>query len=330
MLNFRLSALFNSAFKALTLCLAGVAAALLLPLAIFGSPPSGSRPVSLSVSDDNGSLSFQWSEKGLSLKIQSQGRIDFNDDWTGISHLAPGARMLLVEEKKGAERRLEIRPESNGRPRYDWKVGGKQHAFDAEGSMWLREALLRFVRGTGYAAKERSASIFKRQGPSGLLAEIAQVPGDHVKGLYYAELLAHRDLGAPVVEAALRQAGQQIGSSYLLTNVLVSCAREQVLSEAGVLSYIEAMHSIDSDYDQWRASSALVEKGRLSPTSLEALLKTQKIRSDHYLASVLVEIAGRYELSGRPRAAYLEVAGSIRSKAQRDRAEAALAERSGR
>ena len=54
------------------------------------------------------------------------------------------------------------------------------------------------------------------------------------------------------------------------------------------------------------------------------------IKSDYKRASVLVEIAGQYNLSGAPRDAYLEAARSIHSTYERQRAQAALVDRESR
>lgn len=308
-----------------------VAACGVFPMQAVTPPASPPGRSSVSSSSENGAQDFQWVESGRRLEVHCEGKIDFNPDWSGIAHLASGARMHFVEQRGETTRWLEIRPGILGHPIYTWSVDGRKRAFDAAGHAWLQEALLSFVRGSGYAAEERSVALLEKQGPAALLAEISQVPGDRVKVLYFARLLARRDLGAPVMEAALRQAGRQIGADHLLANLLVSAAEGWTLSEAGAAAYIEALRSIGFDHDRCQAASALVEKERLSPANLSSLLEvTRGIGSDHERASLLVKIAGRNELSGRSRAAYLEATGAIRSRRLRDRAEAALVETPGR
>ena len=245
------------------------AAAIFVVRPLQAVPPPASAPgkVSLSFSDDNGTQDLQWSVGGRRLEVHSEGKIDLNQDWTGVARLGNKARMLLVEQAGDATRELEIRPGNLGRSVYTWRVDGKECAFDAAGQAWLQSALLRFVRGSGYAADERSAAIFAQQGPAGVVAEISQIPGDQVKRRYFAQLLTHRDLGAPAVEAALRQVGQQIGADFLRANLLVSAAQSWDLGESGAAAYIEALRSISSDHDRGRAASALIERERLSPGS---------------------------------------------------------------
>jgi hypothetical protein len=347
----------------------------------------------------NGTQTFQWSDNGHKIRIRTEGKVDLNEDWTGIVRLSRGAEMRIEEEMGGTTRRLDIEPGSDGRPVYTWKVDGTERPFDAAGRQWLQGMLLQFVRGTGYAADERVAAILKRQGPDGVFAEISQIPSDYVKGIYFKKLLAHRELGAPVAERALRQAGKEIKSDYELGQTLSAAAGSQTMTESLSTAYAEAAGSIQSDYEQKQALTALVSRGRLTPATLAMVLRSahgiesdyecaelliavaakhrlddpvawrayaeaadtiggayerhralsaavktgslsqdsllgliqsaRGIKSDYERASLLVEIASQYNLSGAPRDAYLEAARSIHSTYERQRAQAALVERSG-
>ena len=353
----------------------------------------------MSFSDHDDSVNVSWSQDGHRIRIRTEGKLELNEDWTDIARLSPGAEARFEEEKDGVTRRLDVAPGSGGRPAYTWKVDGRARPFDAEGHKWLQGMLLQLVRGTGYAADERVATILRKQGPEGLLAEISQIPSDYVKRIYFEKLFAHRDLEGPVVERALRQAGREGKSDYELANVLVAAAQSRPLSDAAVSTYAEASRSIQSDYEQRRALAALVKGRRLTPASLAALLGAARqlesdyecaellaevagqnrlddpavwrafaaaadtiqsdyerhkalsaavrgdlspeavsgviqaargIKSDYELASLLIEIAGKHNLSGGAHDAYLEAARSIHSQYERERAEAALAGRSGR
>ena len=66
------------------------------------------------------------------------------------------------------------------------------------------------------------------------------------------------------VERALRQAGREIKSGYELAQALIAAAGSQALNESASLAYAEAARSIESDYEQRRALSELVAKGRLT------------------------------------------------------------------
>jgi hypothetical protein len=272
--------------------------------------------------DVNGTQTFQWSDDGHKIKIRTEGKVDLNEDWTGIDRLSRGAEMRIEEEGAGATRRLDIEPGSDGRPVYTWKVDGTERPFDAAGRAWLQGMLLQFVRGTGYAADERVATILRKQGPEGVFAEISQIPGDYVKAIYFKKLLAHRELGAPVVERVLRQAGREIKSDYELGQTLSAAAGSQPLTESLSAAYAEAAGSIQSDYEQKQALTALVSRGRLTPATLAMVLRSAHgIESDYECAELLTAVAAKNRLDD-PVAwrAYTEAANTIGGDYERHRA----------
>jgi beta-lactamase regulating signal transducer with metallopeptidase domain len=301
-----------------------IALCVVLPLAALApfAPHGPGHSRSISHEDINGVQTFQWSDDGHKIRIRTEGKVDLNEDWTGIVRLARGAEMRIEEEGAGAKRRLDIEPGSDGRPVYTWKIDGTERPFDAAGRTWLQSMLLQFVRGTGYAADERVATILKRQGPQGVFAEISQIPGDYVKAIYFKKLLAHRELGAPVVERVLRQAGKEIKSDYELGQTLSAAAESQPLTESLSTAYAEAAGSIQSDYEQKQALTALVSRGRLTPATLAMVLRSAHgIESDYECAELLTAVAAKTRLDD-PVAwhAYAEAANTIGGDYERHRA----------
>lgn len=275
-----------------------------------------------SLIDHNGNQTLQWSDgEGHRVKIHTEGKVELNEDWTDLARLGSGAEMNVEEEANGVTRRLDVKAGSDGRPVYAWKVDGKERAFDAEGREWLRSMLLQFVRGSGYAADARVASILKKQGPDGVLAEITRIPGDYVKRIYFEKLFEHRDLPAPAVEKALRQAGSEVKSDYELRQALTAASASHNLAEPAALAYAEATRNIESDYEQRQALSELIAKERPSPRALAAVLQSaQGIASDYELAELLTGVADSALGDPTAQRAYLDAVGSIGSDYEHHRA----------
>lgn len=293
------------------------------------TPPTLSKkPRHLSHIDINGTQTFEWRDGNQKIKIRTEGKIDLNEDWTAITRLSRGAEMRLEAEDAWHEQRLDVEPGEGGRPVYTWKVDGRERPFDAEGRKWLQAMLLQFVRGTGYAAPERVASILKRQGPQGVLAEISQIPSNYVKRIYFENLFKNR-LGADVVERALAQAGREIESDFELRQALTAAAESQSLSGPTALTYAEAARAIGSDFELRNALAALVDKGQLGPKSLTAILQTaRQIGSDFELATLLTEVAGKTTLTDpEVRRAYVEAVDEIGSDFELRKALTAIVER---
>ncbi|HSF39535.1 MAG TPA: M56 family metallopeptidase, partial [Thermoanaerobaculia bacterium] len=307
---------------------AEAAAIAIVAQAVPAPPTPPKKPKHVSVMDINGTQTFEWRDGDQKIKIRTEGKIELTGDWTGIARLSRDAEMRLESEDGDHEQRLDVEPGEGGRPVYTWKVDGRERPFDAEGRKWLQAMLLQFVRGTGYAAPERVASILKRQGPQGVLAEISLIPGDYVKRIYFDNLFKSR-LGADVVERALVQAGREVNSDFELRQVLTSAAESQTLSGPTALAYAEAARAIGSDFEQRNALAALVDKGQLGPLSLTAILRTaQGIDSDFELATLLTEVARKTTLTDpEVRRAYVEAVEGIESDFEHRKALTALVER---
>lgn len=293
------------------------------------APPTPPRkPGHVSVMDINGTQTFEWRDGDQKIRIRTEGKIELTEDWTSIARLSRGAEMRLEAEDGDHEQRLDVEPGEGGRPVYTWKVDGRERPFDAEGRKWLQAMLLQFVRGTGYAAPERVASILKREGPQGVLAEISQIPSNHVKRIYFDNLFKHR-LGADIVERALAQAGREVGSDFELRQVLTAAAESQPLSGPTAVAYAEAARAIGSDFELRTALAALVDKGQLGPLSLTAVLRTARtVGSDFELATLLTEVARKTNLTDpEVRRAYVEAVGEIGSDFELRKALTALVER---
>jgi beta-lactamase regulating signal transducer with metallopeptidase domain len=300
----------------------------LVAQAVPAPPTPPKKPKHVAVMDINGTETFQWSDGDKKIKIRREGKIELNEDWTGIARLSRGAEMRLEAEDGDHEQQLDIEPGDDGRPVYTWEVDGRKRPFDAEGRKWLQAMLLQLVRGTGFAAPERVASILKSQGPQGVLAEISQIPSHYVKRIYFENLFKHR-LGADLVERALTQAGREVESDFELRQVLEAAAGSQTLSGPTALAYAEAARAIESDFEQRNALAALVDQGQLGPLSLAAVLRTaRQIESDFELATLLAEVARKTTLTDpEVRRAYVEAVGEIESDFELRKALTAMVER---
>jgi bla regulator protein blaR1 len=296
---------------------------------VSGVPGLGQKAkpdhTSTNVLSINGVETFQWTHNDHQIKATTEGgKLELTDDWTGIARLSPGAKAKFEEDDGRTRQRLDVKAGNDGRLVYTWTVNGQERPFDAAGRQWLQGMLLRFVRGSGYDADRRVAWFLKNQGPNGLLAEISLISSDYVKSLYFQKLFARPGLGAGVVERSLRQAGQEIGSDYELAQTLIaaaSMAGSQALTEPAAQAYAEAARSIDSDYEQRRALSALLSKGRPSPAVLAVTLQTAKgIDSDYELAELLTSLPPNALGDAAVRRTYLEAAQSIASAYEHHRA----------
>jgi hypothetical protein len=173
----------------------------------------------------------------------------------------------------------------------------------------LREALLAAAGATAMAYVEATRAI----------------ESDYDHRVALTGLLEKGRLDAASLAALLRSA-RQINSDYDLATLLTEVSKRNALADAGARgAYVEAAQEIHSDYDHRRALSAAVQRGDLPQDTLLAVLRSARsISSSYDRATLLIEIAGKYRLSGAAREGYLEAARTISSDDDRRRAERAL------
>lgn len=261
-------------------------------------------------------------------KIRIEGKVELTPDWSGITRLDPGAEMRVEEGRGIGRRRVDIRPDAQGRPVYTFWVNGFERPFDAEARQWLKSALLRFIRNSGYEADRRVAGFLKRQGPEGVLAEISQIEGDYGKQVYFEQLFKQAKLSPEILTRTLKQAGQEIDADYHLDETLQAAIRTQELTAASTQAFAEAAAAIEAPYHAERALTALLEHGRLNPASLTAVLRAARgLDSDYHLGELLKRVAGKSVLADPSvRQAYFEAVRAVESDFHRREALTAMVE----
>ena len=237
--------------------------------------------------------------------------------------------MRIEEEVGGVQRRLDIEPAATAGPSIPGRSTATERPFDAAGRNWLRRMLLRFVRGTGYAADERVALILKRQGADGVFAEISQLPSDYVKAIYFKKLLRPpRVWGRP---SSSGLSGRRERRSSRTT----SCARRSPprpdlrTAPDPLPRRMRRPRGPSSPTSSCARPLRAGGEGAPRPKSTAAiLLAAQKIDSDFELAELLTTIARKNGL-GDPvvQQAYAAAVNTVDSSFERHRALGALVDR---
>ncbi len=92
---------------------------------------------SSSTSRENDDLTIQLSVGGCTIRLTATGKFTFNEDYTDIALVAPGARVVIEVDYGAHDYRLTVRP---GTER-TFKVDDEARPFDAEAKAWLAETI---------------------------------------------------------------------------------------------------------------------------------------------------------------------------------------------
>jgi hypothetical protein len=181
--------------------------------------------------------------------IDADGEIRFRDDDRGIAWMAPGARLVVSEQRRGgSERRVEYRGIEHGFTRAFFR-DDRQRQPDADDETWIARITLNLLRESGLNAAPRVQRIYRQGGAGAVLAEIEQIASDGTQRLYYTALL-RLPLSAQDRARALRQAGTSIASDGDRKLVLGTLLERPGATAQELVAMLEAAGHIASDGDR--------------------------------------------------------------------------------
>jgi hypothetical protein len=257
------------------------------------------------------------------VEVRAHGDIELTDDDSDIKSLSPGA-YLTITDRTGILGSVTFEARSvNGKIERKWSgLNG-----DAERRKWLADHLLELVRNSGFAAQSRVARILKQSGPDGVLQEVSRINSDYVKRVYLQRLLDTASLDAPTLSRLIMQAGREMRSAYDLASVLSGIA-PRLRDDQSRVAYLQAVKSVNSDYERRRALSALLKTGPVSAIVAASVLDAAKsIGSDYEEATVLTELLAVSEVADTNRDAFAAAMNTIQSDYERRRVLTALTNR---
>jgi beta-lactamase regulating signal transducer with metallopeptidase domain len=78
------------------------------------------------------------------ITVVTRGKIEWNDDKTGVVGISPEGSIHIVDTKNGVERELEVLPGEAGELVWKYKVDGENHLFDDEAKEWFASCIQYF------------------------------------------------------------------------------------------------------------------------------------------------------------------------------------------
>ena len=247
------------------------------------------------------------------VNFDGNGKFAFNDDFTDITTVAAGGRVLIEVDYGDHDRRLMIRRGDNGLERI-YKVDGDVRPFDDDARAWLAETLTFLMRRTGFMAQERARWILEKRGVQALLDEAASRESDYGRRIYYQAAIESGKLDAAGYERLVTTAGQTITSDYELAELLIAVSKTQPLTERMQAGFVTAAKSISSDYERHRVLRAALSRPGLTPAIQAGMLEAAAdMNSDYEVAALLIEVNQARPIDDAVRPAFFKAANSLQS-----------------
>lgn len=300
---------------------AKVAAAVAAMCLAIGTAPAAAGRWSFTIpgglhieSDDGDRLRVRIDEDGRTLKVDSRGHFELNDEETDVVRLDAGGTMKIEDRKHGrTTHRLELRGQSDGSIERTYQRGDVRE-FDAEAKEWFAGVLALLMRNTTFDAEGHIERVLRRAGVEGALDEIEHMDGDHTQRKCYALLLEKAPDDADLGRRIAASAGSEIGSDHELSELTLQLAELEPRDEALLAACVELTRHIGSDYERRRALIAIMVQGDAGPELLVAVARSaEEIGSDHERAEVLIALADTRSFEPQVADAFFDAVAGIGS-----------------
>jgi beta-lactamase regulating signal transducer with metallopeptidase domain len=278
--------------------------------------------------EDDGSMALVADEDGRRVKLEVQGKVKFNADDTAVESLSNGGTFELEERIGHDRRRLEI-SEDKDALHYEYTVNGDPKPYDADAKSWLAGCLEYLFKRTGYGAERRALRRLSEGGLDALLRDTREIGSDYAQRIYLTVALDEGKLDAAGLGKVLETAGQELDSDYDCAELLVHAEEHPAFGSAVVPAYLAAAGTLQSDYDERRALTTMLEdQDRLGPESVESILQlASNLDSSYDLAELLVESLQHLPADRPPSPGFIRAADAIDSDYDRRRVLSAALER---
>ncbi len=276
------------------------------------------------------SRSCELNADGTRVRMEMEGKIEFNDDYSGIVRLDEGAE-FSIEEKRGRKRTsLQVEAGDGGQPVYHFRIGRDSRPFDAEGAAWLARTIDLLMVQAGIDADVRVRRVYEQEGFRGVLALVERAESEHAQGIYWSEALGLDNLRDDEIIEILQHVRRDFQSDYTRACMLIEYVDGHLQREATREAFLAALSSIDSDYEAHRVLQSGLDRRDRTPGELAVLLEAVRgIRSDYETAQFLSAFDPDLLADEGVRGAYFAALDGLESDYERARVLITLARRAG-
>lgn len=268
-----------------------------------------------SISDDGDGRKWTVKLRGrnCSVDLRSEGKIEFNADFTDISSISRGGFFRLDVTTDGVRHQLELEPNGSGLDRV-YKVDGAEHAYDSEARAWFAGFLVELDRRTAIAVDIRLPRLLQQGGVTAVLNETALMPSDYARNQYYTRMMETTRLSVEDRRKVLEQGASLMESDYYASELIKAVIAQGRLQDPAERQAVVGMiKKMESDYYQAETMKTLLT-GRIDTEQMSALLEvTAGMESDFYKSEMLKDLLNEGDLTSAQRATVLEAASSIQS-----------------
>ena len=259
------------------------------------------------------SMKLEMSRPGCKIDARTEGRLEFNADFTDITSVGSGGFFRVDVTDNGVRRQLEI-TQSGGSLARKWRVDGREQPYDQAARAWFTALLIELDRKTAIGVDVRLPHLMRQGGVDAVLAETALMTGDHARGVYYTRLAKAATLSTPQITGILDQAARLTASDHYAHALIEAFAGKGVSDDAQRAAIAKLIDTMDSDHYRAASVEALVGAPPISASEVDFLVRMiPKMDSDHYQLQVLSKVMKAGQLTPPQQALLTDATASIES-----------------
>lgn len=248
-------------------------------------------------------------------RISTNGKIEFNDDYTDVTDMEEGAFLQISMSSFGIKRKILISKYHNKINRQYYE-GYKELKFDPKGREWLAKVLPSVVRDSGMDMENRVNRIYKKGGISAFLKDLEQTPNDYYRSRMVEFLLKNNDLKKSELQKLIREFPYRINSdrelsqiyrqynpvflryddvseeffnslaeiesNHELAQILKSVYESNELNKQNFIYYTDAIDALPSGYERSNMMRFTLKDRKLTKEQMEVLLaRAEKMASEY-------------------------------------------------
>lgn len=287
------------------------------------SSSSSKSHSSFSIHEDDGDLEIvngSWTDdEGRDASYKSKGTVRFNDALDDVASIGAGGYLTVEEERNGHRYRAEFKLQGGTIQRVYW-VDNDRTEWNGQAREWFADFLVATDRRCGMLAKQRYPRLMAEGGARRVFEELAVMPSDYAKSIYY-RMLIEDGIGKEDMRRAVTQAGRDVKSDYELARILSAAAAKGALQDAGTRqAFIVSLNGLESDYEHARVLMMVLERPKLDPAvAADALRSATKVESSYERGRLLVTMAEKGNVTPAIQGEYLKTARTIGSDYEKSR-----------
>lgn len=238
--------------------------------------------------DGNKTHSYKNNTGVTNTELEYRGKIIFTDDETDVKYISPGGFLKFSKRSFGNKRIIILEGESNNGINREYREGSKELPFEPDGRKWMASVLPEIIRTTGIGAEERAKKFYANGGIDALLKEIDMLPTNYVRRIYYDASFKIPALKTNDMEVLVSDAGENITSSYELSQILTNNSEAIGKDDQTVAAAMNVAKDIGSSYEQSKIFKHYLTKVNLNASNKALIINhVREIGSSYEQSRVL-------------------------------------------